>query len=93
MKQIQPVTIWSNGTNSQANYFGLTIINDNLSTSATFYYQLLNCSEVDGVTNCNQLAQGNLTVEGTDYENWGSASNINEDAYTICANKLSLILL
>jgi len=86
MKAIQPVSIWANGVNSQATQLSLTIINDNLSTSATLYYQLL--SE-DGV----QLAQGNLTIDGEEYQTWGEASDINSDAYTIAASKLSLILI
>lgn len=93
MKQIQPVTIWSNGVNYQANYLKAASVYDDFATSAKFYYQLFNCTTVDGVDNCTEVVSGNLTVEGTDYENWGNSGNINEDAYTICANKLSLILL
>ena len=86
MKAIQPVLIWANGANSQATQLSLTIINDNLSTSATLYYQLL--SE-DGT----QLAQGNLTIDGEEYQSWGEASNINNAAYTIAATKLALTLV
>lgn len=86
MKAIQPVLIWANGANSQATQLSLTIINDNLSTSATLYYQLL--SE-DGT----QLAQGNLTIDGEEYQSWGEASNINDAAYTIAATKLALTLV
>ena len=86
MKAIQPVLIWANGSNSQATQLSLTIINDNLSTSATLYYQLL--SE-DGT----QLAQGNLTIEGEEYQSWGEASDVNNEAYVITANKLSLTLV
>ena len=86
MKAIQPVLIWANGANSQATQLSLTIINDNLSTSATLYYQLL--SE-DGT----QLAQGNLTIDGEEYQSWGEASNINDAAYTIAATKLTLTLV
>lgn len=93
MKQIQPVSIWSNGANHQANTFNLTIINDNLSTSATMYYQLFSCSEAEGVTNCSQLADGNLVIDGTEYETWGDSENVNEDAYVICAGKLGLIII
>ena len=85
MKAIQPVSIWANGVNSQATQLSLTIINDNLSTSATLYYQLL---AEDGT----QLAQGNLIIDGEEYQTWGEASDVNSDAYTIAATKLSLIL-
>lgn len=86
MKAIQPVQIWANGVNSQATQLSLTIINDNLSTSATLYYQLLSNDNV-------QLAQGNLTIDGEEYQNWGKVNDINEDAYTIAATKLNLIYI
>lgn len=86
MKAIQPVLIWANGANSQATQLSLSIVNDNLSTSATLYYQLL--SE-DGI----QLAQGNLTIEGEEYQSWGEASDVNSEAYVIAATKLALTLI
>jgi hypothetical protein len=86
MKAIQPVSIWANGVNSQATQLSLTIINDNLDTSATLYYQLLT---EDGI----QLAQGNLTIDGEEYQAWGESSDINNEAYVIAANKLSLTLI
>ena len=86
MKAIQPVSIWANGVNSEATQLLLTIINDNLSTSATLYYQLLT---EDGI----QLAQGNLTIDGEEYQTWGEASDVNSEAYTIAAAKLSLTLI
>jgi len=84
MKAIQPVSIWANGVNSQATQLSLTIINDNLSTSATLYYQLLT---EDGT----QLAQGNLNIDGEEYQTWGESENINDETYKIVANRLSLI--
>lgn len=86
MKAIQSVLIWANGVNSQATQLSLTIINDNLSTSATLYYQLLT---EDGI----QLAQGNLTIDGDEYQSWGEASDVNSDAYVIAATKLALTLI
>jgi len=86
MKAIQPVSIWANGVNSQATQLSLTIINDNLSTSATLYYQLL---AEDGT----QLAQGNLTIDGEEYQTWGASSDINSEAYVIAATKLALTLI
>ena len=86
MKAIQPVSIWTNGINAQAIQLSLTIINDNLSTSATLYYQLLSEDET-------QLAQGNLTIDGEEYQNWGEASDVNSEAYTIAATQLNLTLI
>ena len=39
MKQIQPVSIWYNGVIVTVTIFNMVSISDNLSTSATFYYQ------------------------------------------------------
>jgi hypothetical protein len=86
MKAIQPISSWSNGQQLQATQLSLTIINDNLSTSATLYYQLLDDNGV-------QIAEGNLTIDGQDYIDWGSSTDVNTDAYTICANKLNIQLL
>ena len=86
MKQIQPISIWANGANSQATQLSLTLINDNLSTSATLYYQLLT---EDGT----QLAQGNLTIDGEQYQSWGEASDVNNEAYVIAASDLNLTLI
>ena len=86
MKAIQPVSIWNYGVISEATQLSLNIINDNLDTSATLYYQLL---AEDGT----QLAQGNLTIDGEEYQTWGASSDINSEAYVIAATKLALTLI
>jgi len=86
MKAIQPVSIWANGVNSQATQLLLSIINDNLQSFATLYYQLLT---EDGT----QLAQGNLTIDGEEYQTWGASSDVNNEAYVIAATKLALTLI
>lgn len=40
MTPIQPVQVWFNGVEMQANRLNLYVINDNLKNSATFYYAL-----------------------------------------------------
>jgi hypothetical protein len=92
MKQIQPVSIWYNGQLLQANYFNLTSISDNLSTSATFYYQLL-ISNTDILNQNNIIAQGNLIMTGTDYQTYSSSSTSNDFAYQWGANQLKLTLI
>jgi hypothetical protein len=65
MKNIQPVVFPLNlGTATVLNAY---CINDNLSTSATFYYALLS----DAMA---QLSQGNLTMTGQDYADWQTNS-------------------
>ena len=86
MRTIQPISIWSNGINHQVSKFKLTSINDDLSTSATFYYQLFDDNDV-------QIASGNVIIDGIDYNGWGTTGNINDEAYEICSNKLSLVLI
>jgi hypothetical protein len=94
MKAIQPVNIWAGGQNVQANNLDMYIVNDNLSSSATFYYQLLSVT-TDGEVNTSSqsLVQGNLIMDGTDYENWGNSGDINNAAYVWAAGQLNLTLV
>jgi hypothetical protein len=85
MKQIQPVSIWYNGQMIQATIFNMVSISDNLSTSATFYYQLYDNTKL-------QLADGNLTMDGADYTTYSTSSTSNDFAYTWGAGKLNLTL-
>ena len=91
MKSIQPIQVWKNGEEKQANTFNLTLINDDLATSATFYYQLIASStdEEDNVST-EQLADGNVGMSGEDYQNWDDS---NDGAYNYCAGKLNLIII
>ena len=85
MKTIQPVSIWYNGSMVQATIYNMVSISDNLSTNATFYYQLFSA-------NNEQLVQGNLTMDGADYTTYSSSTSSNEFAYTWGAGKLNLTL-
>jgi len=86
MKQIQPIQIWVNGQQQTATLFSLIIINDNLTNSATFYYQLLDADAV-------KLTDGNLTMGEPDYDVWGSTADVNQAAYDWAASKLSITLV
>ena len=92
MKAIQPVNIWSGGQSLQANNLDMYVISDNLSSSATFYYQLLKVETIDDNTTTQQLAQGNLTMSGTDYDNWNTTPDINDAAFIWAAGQLNLTL-
>jgi hypothetical protein len=93
MRPIQPIDIWSGGQQVQANNLDMYVINDNLSTSATFYYQVLSVTySQDNIMTTQQLAQGNLTMNGTDYDNWNANPDINDAAYTWAAQQLNLTL-
>ena len=86
MKQIQPFSLWVNGQQVTATLFSLIIINDNLTNSATFYWQLLDADAV-------KLQDGNLTMDAADYAVWSSAQDVNLAAYQWAASKLNITLV
>jgi hypothetical protein len=90
MKQIQPVSIWYNGSLINANIFNLYSINDNLSTSATFYYALFS-GTIDELG--TKLAEGNIIMEGFDYEAYSSSPDSNSYAYQWGAIQLNLTII
>jgi beta-lactamase class D len=96
-KQIEPVTIWSNGESKVAEYLQVTGINDNYESSATNYWALsTKVVDEEGVeSQGEQVAQGNLTISGQDYINWGDqpAMAINEWIYDWSADKLNLVIV
>ena len=80
MKQIEPVVFPLNlGTAVILNSY---CINDNLSTSATFYYALLSDTQA-------QLSQGNLTMEGQDYADWQT----NQYAWDFIAQQINVTIV
>ena len=87
-KQIEPIDIWVNGQTKTGVNFSVTCINDNYDNSATNYWQIL---DADG----QQIAQGNLTIDGQDYIDWGNqpAMAINDWIYNWSADKLGLEII
>jgi len=102
-KQIEPVTIWSNGQSKTAEYFQVTGINDNYESSAANYWQLFTkVIQMNGIdedtpveVQGEQVAQGNLTISGQDYINWGDqpAMAINDWIYDWSASQLNLTII
>ena len=82
MKNITPISIWDNGTVQEATVLNAYVINDNLINSAIFYYTLFSES-------LQQLAQGNLTMQGQDYDDWQT----NDYAYEWVAKQLNLTII
>ena len=79
MKSIEPVVFPLNlGTATILNAY---CINDNLSTSATFYYALLSDAQ-------SQLSQGNLTMTGDVYSAWET----NDYAYDWIATEIDVTI-
>jgi len=96
-KQISPVTIWANGVSKNAEYLQVTGINDNYESSATNYWQLFTLV-VDAEGNDTmgeQVAQGNLTIDGVSYQEWGDqpAMQINDWIYNWTAEQLNLTII
>jgi hypothetical protein len=101
-KQIQPVNIWVNGSVKVAEQFSLRSINDDLETSATFYFELMEANvttqDADGNNVVNSgaaIANGNLNMSGQDYQDWGnqSGTDINTWAYDWAAGQLNLVII
>jgi hypothetical protein len=96
-KQISPVTVWVNGESKVAEYLQVTGINDNYESSAANYWALFT-KVVDSEGNDKQgeqVAQGNLTIDGADYIAWGDqpAMAINAWIYNWSADKLNITIV
>lgn len=110
--KIQPISSWINGQEKLGTEFNLYIVNDNLSTSATFYYSisteevshLETKTVIDPITGeevtteilvidaySEKLVDGNLTMDGADYQTWDADPSANEAAYVWAASKLNLV--
>ena len=87
MKTISPVTSWANGQATEATVLNAYVINDNLVSSATFYYALL--SENEDGTIGEGVAQGNLTMTGEPYTTWQT----NGQAWDYVATSLNLTII
>ena len=91
MKTIQPVTTWYNGNEVEATILSSNCSDDNLSTSATFQYQLIQITRnpsnpyFDYFTT---LVNGTLLMDGTTYQNWQT----NDYAYDWIAEQLKLTI-
>jgi len=92
MKNIQPIQIWKNGQSLTASVLDAIIINDNLSTSCTFYWMLKEAdSVVDEQTIEGQvLADGNATMSGEDYDNWDGN---NDYAFEYIAEQINVTII
>ena len=86
MKEIQPVSIWYNGIMVLATIFNMNSIKDNLTNSATFYWQLFTIDKI-------VVAEGNLTMSGEDYITYSSSQDSNSYAYQWGATQLNLTLV
>ena len=96
MKDIQPVQLWVSGVNQSANVFDLRIINDNLQDDATLYYRLGHESvpaDPELSPSVQWLADGNLNIEGQDYNDWTNIPDSNTWIYDWAAAQLNLTII
>jgi len=89
--KISPISSWQNGQEKQGTEFNLRIINDDLSTSATFYYLISTEQTEEAISQV--LVDGNLTLSGADYQSWDSNVSANEWAYNWAAAQLKLTII
>lgn len=85
MKTIQPISVWKDGSSKEASILKMYISYDDLETSAVFQYQLLD-EFLEIVT------YGSVNISGTEYVNWGSSGDSNNEAYAYSATALSLTI-
>lgn len=90
MKTIETINVWIKGEIKTAEQFRLRSTNDDLATAADFYYELL---EVDGVDIPYMVANGNISISGTEYTTWKANADTNEYAYTWAADQLNLVII
>ena len=88
MKQIQPVTVWSNGQELQATILNAYVQGDNLLNQATFGYTIGNLSG-DATFYLTALASGSLTMTGQAYLDWQT----NQYAWDWVASQLNLTII
>jgi len=89
MKKIEPISTWYNGKLENATLLNVYVVNDNLSTSANFAFQLIKNSESDLTNGLTILSSGILDMNGEDYSNWQT----NEYAYNWIAKQLNLTII
>jgi len=93
MKQIEPVQVWKNGERLEASLLNAIIVNDNLESACTFYYQLMTGgqgTEAMPISVGQSVAEGNISLSGEDYLEWSGDNNY---AYEYIAEKLNLTLV
>ena len=93
MVPLQPITLWIQGTTKKADTFSMSIVSDDLETRAVFYYRLGIGSITEHAQSMQILQDGNLTIEGEQYEQWDSNPSANQYAYNWAAEQLNLIII
>jgi hypothetical protein len=91
MKTIEPVSVWFQGAAVEATVLSSNCSYDNLSTSATFAYQLIEVvvnPENPYMEQLTIVANGTLIMDGQTYQDWDN----NDYAYDWIAQELKLTI-
>ena len=86
--KIQAISSWQNGEEKLGTEFNLRSISDNLSTHASFYYSI-STEQTEQVVS-QVLVDGNIFLDGADYQTWDSDPSANAWAYDWALAKLNL---
>ncbi len=88
MKQVQPITVWSNGQEVTVDVLNSYVLSDNLSSQAVFYYAIgtLITEPAGGI---NTVLSGQLTMTGQDYYDYQT----NQYAWDWVASQLNLTIV
>ena len=90
---IQPVQIWTNGQASSGNFIDASIVNDNLSNYAQFYWVISSVTGTGEDETKQALAQGNTSISGEAYKTWSEGADVNLAAYQYICEQLNLTLI
>lgn len=92
--KIEPVTIWQDGQAKTGNVINASIVNDNLTNYAQFYWTIDTVIvNSDNTETLQVIAQGNTTITGDAYVQWGEQSDVNLAAYQYICAQLNLNLI
>lgn len=92
MKTIEPIQVWYNGQEVQANVLSATATSDNLQNAAQFQYQIMqevqNPNPIPFQTYLQPVVNGYLIMDGEAYQAWET----NDYAYDWIAQQLNLTI-
>lgn len=94
MIKIDPIEIWNNGKTIKLDALNAYIVHDNLEDSMTLYYELgyeekIIQDEIENITYV-YIQNGNQTIDGKEYQDLDTETDINEQIYNILLTKLNL---
>jgi hypothetical protein len=92
MKNIEPFEVWTEKGVKIAKYLSSRIIDDNMESSATFYWQLFdeNIDEEGNPHPNESIRQGDVDMNPEQYEEW---DNSNDYAFEYIATQINVTII